>query len=92
MKTVSKKYKLIFFKIKSISADDPLSCRPEVFFLFILSHGRTRGEILTDHLLEGTDPKDLQFDTYRTSDVWEGLASLDVLEPCLKLLFFGVSK
>jgi hypothetical protein len=69
---------------------------PELFYIFILSHGESGGKILTDHL----DPSlrndasivVLPLETYTTSDVWDSLADLHYFRTSTKLLFFAVSE
>jgi len=68
-----------------------LRCQPDAFVLLILSHGENCGVILTDKLVEGSSPKDPKFETYTTSDVWNGLADLELLKSRPKIILFGVS-
>lgn len=69
-------------------ADEESIDPPENFYLFILSHGKSGGKILTDHFETNTS---LTLESYNTKDVWTSLAELEYLKLCNKLLFFAVS-
>lgn len=62
---------------------------PENFYLFILSHGKSGGKILTDHFETNASVSSLE--SYNTKDVWTSLAELEYFRSCNKLLFFAVS-
>ncbi|XP_059469744.1 uncharacterized protein LOC132193227 isoform X2 [Neocloeon triangulifer] len=68
--------------------DENDSRPPEVFVIFILSHGTSAGIIETDHLVEGNE-KGQVFETYHQEDVWNGLKGMKILQKCTKLIFFG---
>jgi hypothetical protein len=70
--------------------DEERNLRPSIFCLFILSHGKSGGIILTDHLVYSSLARDSNFDSYSTSDVWEALASISELQNCPKILFLAV--
>jgi hypothetical protein len=76
--------------------DEGFTCEPpELFFLFVLSHGESGGIILTDHLKPKLAEQKhfvLALETYRTCDIWNSLVDLQILKSCLKVLFFAVSK
>lgn len=69
---------------------DESHLRPLIFCVIILSHGDSGGIILTDHTLVDAETEDNKFDSYLTSDVWNALASIDMLRDCPKILFFAV--
>jgi hypothetical protein len=86
------KYTFSLYKLVSHEDEDKF-CKPELLYLFVLSHGEAGGKILTDHFkITTTQQKNFVFalETYTTSDVWNGLSSLDLLNSCTKLLFFAV--
>jgi hypothetical protein len=60
---------------------------PEVFLLFILSHGEELGVILTDHRRDNGS-----FDSYTTIELFDSLNECDSIKKAPKLLFLGVSQ
>jgi hypothetical protein len=62
--------------------------RPEVLFLFVLSHGRERGVVLTSHV---NDVENQGLDSYLTSELWDALCTDPTLNNCPKILFLAVN-
>ena len=75
--------------------DEGFTCEPpELFILFVLSHGESGGKILTDHLKPKLAEQKhfvLALETYRTSDIWNSLMDLNVLKSSMKIIFLAVS-
>jgi hypothetical protein len=71
---------------------DDFDERPDVLIVFILSHGRSGGIVLTDKF----DTIDARtglpvFETYTYDEINSNLAGLDYFANSLKILFIGVS-
>jgi hypothetical protein len=79
-----------------IISDDGFTCDPpELFLLFVLSHGESGGKILTDHInpkLAEQKNRFLALETYHTCDLWNSLVDVQLLKTCMKILFLAVSK
>ncbi|XP_065346582.1 uncharacterized protein LOC135943844 [Cloeon dipterum] len=67
--------------LRFFSSKDP----PDVFLLFVLSHGYEDGIIYTDHFLD--DQK--TFAHFTTDEVFDSIKKLTKFEKCLKLINFG---
>ncbi|XP_065343666.1 uncharacterized protein LOC135941846 [Cloeon dipterum] len=67
--------------LRFFSSKDP----PDVFLLFVLSHGYEDGIIYTDHLLD--DQKTNAH--FTTDEVFDSIKKLTKFEKCLKLINFG---
>ncbi|XP_065346470.1 uncharacterized protein LOC135943735, partial [Cloeon dipterum] len=65
---------LRFFRSKDV---------PDLFVLFVLSHGNENGTIFTDH------KESNEFVSFTTDDVFASLKKLTAFEKCLKLINFG---
>ncbi|CAB3379624.1 Hypothetical predicted protein [Cloeon dipterum] len=62
---------------------------PDMFILFILSHGASGGTIFTDHPAIKPNNPSQPFEEYHTYDVWNGLKGIPQLQDSIKLIFFG---
>jgi type III secretion system FlhB-like substrate exporter len=68
--------------------DESIADPPEVFYLFVLSHGRRGGIILAEETVQGSNAEDCSL--YTTKEVWEALSTIQILAECPKILFFAV--
>ncbi|XP_059469750.1 uncharacterized protein LOC132193230 isoform X2 [Neocloeon triangulifer] len=85
LQTLSDQQKLVALFNENVEENEP----PDLFILFILSHGTSNGVIETDHLVPRCDPEQPEFESYNRQDVWNGLKGMEVLKNCTKLLFMG---
>ncbi|XP_065353694.1 uncharacterized protein LOC135948392 [Cloeon dipterum] len=72
-------------KLLQLFRGSSLNCVPEIFILFILSHGGTDGIIYTDHF----QPESKEMVYFYRHDVFQKLASLKKFKTCLKFINFG---
>jgi hypothetical protein len=82
-----------FVDIFMCFADEALIDLPEMFYLFILSHGESGGKILTDHFKIKANVKRefiLTLESYSTIEVWNSLSDLQLLKSCTKIIFLAV--
>jgi hypothetical protein len=78
----------IFFGKKYFLVDASISEPPEVFYLFVLSHGRREGIILAEENVQGSNAEG--YSSYTTNNVWEALSKIQMLANRPKIIFFAV--